>query len=67
MDGEGGVRLVCVLRKDMQLCVICVHVCVYIRGAQRKVPLGLHSLNRSWGLKGSALKGSVSPWVEVIR
>lgn len=64
-----GRGLVYVLRKDMQLCVIFLCVCMFvcIGGARTQVQLWLRSLNRSQDLGGSAFKGSVSPWVEVIR
>lgn len=42
---------------------LCVYVCVVWRQAQ----LWLQFLNRSRVLSGSAFKGSVSPWVKVVR
>lgn len=46
---------------------VCACMFLCICGVWRQVQLRLQSLNRSRGLEGSAFKGSVSPWVEVIR
>lgn len=61
-----GVGLVCVLRKGMHLCVdvLCVRVYMWrVEISSVTAPVS----EQITGLEGSELKGSVSPWVEVIR